>query len=59
MGLSKWQIMRYIVLPQALARVIPPLAGQFIILIKDSSLVSSVKNVQWYQEQPCLVLDVH
>ena len=42
MGLSKWQIMRYIVLPQALARVIPPLAGQFIILIKDSSLVSLI-----------------
>ena len=29
-------------LPQAVQRVIPPLAGQFIILIKDSSIVSLV-----------------
>ncbi len=32
--------MRHIVLPQALKRALPPLAGQFIDLIKDSSLVS-------------------
>ena len=41
-GLSYLQTMRHIVLPQALQRVIPPLAGQFIILIKDSSLVSLI-----------------
>lgn len=41
-GLSRLQTMRYVVLPQALQRVIPPLAGQFIILIKDSSLVSLI-----------------
>ena len=49
-GLSRLQIMRYVVLPQALARVIPPLAGQFIILIKDSSLVSliSIQELTFY-----------
>jgi polar amino acid transport system permease protein len=41
-GLSYFQTMRHVVLPQALQRVIPPLAGQFIILIKDSSLVSLI-----------------
>lgn len=40
LGLSNIQIMRHVVLPQATRRSLPPLAGQFINLIKDSSLVS-------------------
>ena len=40
LGMSHWQSMRHIVLPQALRRSLPPLAGQSINLIKDSSLVS-------------------
>lgn len=40
LGLADAQIMRHIVLPQAMRRSLPPLAGQFINLIKDSSLVS-------------------
>ena len=42
LGLSRLDIMRFIVLPQALRNVLPPMAGQFIQLIKDSSLVSLV-----------------
>lgn len=41
-GLSHLQLMRYVVLPQAIARVVPPMAGQFITLIKDSSLVALI-----------------
>jgi len=41
-GMSYPQAMRYIILPQALKRTLPPLAGQFINLIKDSSLVSVI-----------------
>ena len=41
-GMSYVQAMRFIILPQAFRRVLPPLASQFIILIKDSSLVSTV-----------------
>ena len=41
-GLSKFAVMRYIILPQAIERVVPPLAGQFITLIKDSSLVALI-----------------
>jgi general L-amino acid transport system permease protein len=39
LGLSYWQQMRLIVLPQALKIVIPPLVGLFIALFKDTSLV--------------------
>jgi polar amino acid transport system permease protein len=41
-GMNYWQEMRYIVLPQAIRKVIPPLANQFISLIKDSSIVSLI-----------------
>jgi polar amino acid transport system permease protein len=41
-GLSRRDVMRYVVFPQAFRNVLPPLAGQFIQLIKDSSLVSLV-----------------
>jgi len=42
LGMNYFQTMRYIILPQALKRTIPPMAGQFISLIKDSSLVSVI-----------------
>jgi polar amino acid transport system permease protein len=42
LGMSRADVVRFIVLPQALRNVLPPLAGQFIQLIKDSSLVSLV-----------------
>lgn len=40
LGMSVVQAMRHVILPQALKKTLPPLAGQFINLIKDSSLVS-------------------
>ena len=42
LGLTKWQQMRHVILPQALQQILPPLAGQFISLIKDSSIVSII-----------------
>ncbi len=42
LGLNYSQTMRHIILPQALRRTLPPMAGQFISLIKDSSLVSVI-----------------
>lgn len=42
LGMNYAQAMRHIILPQAFRRIIPPLAGQFISLIKDSSLVSVI-----------------
>ncbi len=42
LGMSYPKAMIYIILPQAFKRTLPPLAGQFINLIKDSSLVSVI-----------------
>jgi polar amino acid transport system permease protein len=42
LGLSRWQQMRHVVLPQALPQILPPLAGQFISTIKDSAIVSII-----------------
>lgn len=41
-GLTRAQTYRYVVLPQALRQTLPPLAGQFVSLIKDSSLLSII-----------------
>jgi polar amino acid transport system permease protein len=40
LGMSYSQAMRYAILPQAIRRVIPPLMNEFVILIKDTSLVA-------------------
>jgi polar amino acid transport system permease protein len=42
LGMNVPQAMIYFILPQAFKRTLPPLAGQFISLIKDSSLVSII-----------------
>ena len=41
-GLTGRQLMQHVILPQAVQRVVPPLAGQFITLVKDSSIVSLI-----------------
>ncbi len=42
LGLTGWQAYRTVILPQALRRVLPPLAGQAVSLVKDSALVSTI-----------------
>ncbi|TMK60273.1 MAG: amino acid ABC transporter permease [Actinobacteria bacterium] len=39
LGLTRWQSMRFVILPQAVRRVIPPLLNDFIGLQKDSALI--------------------
>jgi polar amino acid transport system permease protein len=41
-GFTRAQIYRYVIFPQALRQMLPPLAGQFASLIKDSSLLSII-----------------
>ena len=42
LGLNWMQTMRYIIMPQAFKRIIPPLGNEFIAMLKDSSLVSVI-----------------
>ena len=42
LGLSRWQTLRFVVVPQAVRRVIPPLLNDFIALQKDTAVVSIV-----------------
>ena len=42
LGLTWFQTMREIVIPQAFKRIIPPLGNEFIAMLKDSSLVSVI-----------------
>ena len=54
LGLSRWQGMRFVVLPQAVRRVIPPLLNDFIGLQKDTVLVSSIGIVEVFRETTIL-----
>ena len=46
LGLSRWKALRFVVLPQAIRRVIPPLLNDFIGLQKDTALVSVLGTVE-------------
>ena len=49
LGLTRWQSMRHVVLPQAIRRVIPPLLNDFIGLQKDTVLVSFIGVVEIFR----------
>ncbi|MDZ7704507.1 MAG: amino acid ABC transporter permease [Trueperaceae bacterium] len=40
LGLSGWQTARFIIIPQAIRIVVPPLGNEFIAMLKDTSLLS-------------------
>jgi polar amino acid transport system substrate-binding protein len=46
LGMTRWQALRRVVLPQAIRIVIPPISNDFIALFKDSSLVSVITMVE-------------
>jgi His/Glu/Gln/Arg/opine family amino acid ABC transporter permease subunit len=45
-GMSYWQQMRLVILPQALRPMVSPLIGQAIVLVKDSSLLSLISVLE-------------
>jgi His/Glu/Gln/Arg/opine family amino acid ABC transporter permease subunit len=42
LGFTPWQTYRYVILPQAFRRILPPLGNQFVYILKISSLVSVI-----------------
>ena len=45
-GLSIFQQLRFVIVPQAMQTILPPLVGQYVLLIKDSSVVSVIGVVE-------------
>jgi polar amino acid transport system permease protein len=50
LGLSQWQTMRFVVIPQAVRRIVPPLLNDFVALQKDTALVSIVGMLEVLSE---------
>ena len=50
LGLSRFQGLRYVVLPQAVRRVVPPLLNDFIGLQKDTALVSTIGVIEVFRQ---------
>lgn len=46
LGLNSWQIMRHVILPQAIRLTIPPFTNYFITLIQDSALLSIIAVIE-------------
>ena len=46
LGMTHWQALRYVILPQSFRLVLPPVTNDFISLLKDSSLVSVITMVE-------------
>jgi len=42
LGMTHVQAMRYIILPQAFRRIVPPLGNEFIVLLKDTSILAAI-----------------
>ncbi len=67
LGLSAWQSMRYVVLPQAIRNILPAIANEFVTIIKESSIcytigvqeimsaVTSVKMATYSMAEPLIV----
>ena len=50
LGLSRWQALRFVILPQAVRRVVPPLLNDFIGLQKDTALVALIGPVEAFRK---------
>jgi polar amino acid transport system permease protein len=59
LGLGKAAAYRYVILPQALRRMMPPLTGQAISLIKDSALVSTIAIYDLTMRGQAIIADTY
>ena len=55
LGVSSGQTMRYVVFPQALRRMVPPLGNEFITLLKDTSLVAVIGYQELFRQGQLVV----
>ncbi len=50
LGLTRWQSTRYVVLPQAVRRIVPPLLNDFLGLQKDTALVALIGVIEAFRQ---------
>lgn len=55
LGLTRWQIDRYVILPQTVTIVLPPLVGQYIGLVKDTALAMAIGYVELVREGQAII----
>jgi polar amino acid transport system substrate-binding protein len=58
LGLSKWQTIRYVLLPQSLRAALPAVTNDFVALLKDSSLVSVITVVELTKRMTIVAADL-
>lgn len=58
LGLSRWQTIRYVLLPQAVRHALPSVTNDFVALLKDSSLVSVITVVELTKQMTITAVDV-
>lgn len=59
LGMSHFQSMRFIILPQAFKRVVPPLGNEFIAMLKDTSLLSVIGFEELMRRGQLIVADTY
>ncbi len=59
LGMTRWEALRTVILPQAVRIVIPPVTNDFIALLKDSSIVSVITMVELTKEYGMLAAAHH
>jgi polar amino acid transport system substrate-binding protein len=59
LGMSRWQLLRHVILPQAVRLVIPPVTNDFIAMFKDSSIVSVITMVELTKEYGMLAMSTY
>jgi arginine/lysine/histidine/glutamine transport system substrate-binding/permease protein len=57
LGLGSTQTMRYVVFPQAIRRMLPPLGNEFISLLKDTSLVAVIGFEELFRQGQLIVAE--
>jgi polar amino acid transport system substrate-binding protein len=58
LGLGPWQTLRYVLVPQALRLALPPMTNDFVALLKDSSLVSTITVIELTKRMSIAAVDL-
>ncbi len=58
LGLGPWQTLRHVLIPQSLRLALPPMTNDFVSLLKDSSLVSSIAVIELTKRMQVAAVDM-